>query len=104
MVRSLKKTGFFVLDSMTHPGSVLHKEAAKHGIPALKRDIFLDTEYSKENVLRQLRKAEKIALITGRAIAIGHPLPGTLAALKEWEGMRDPQVEMVTLLNLIGQP
>ena len=104
MVRPLKKAGFFVLDSMTHPGSVLHKEAAKHNLPALKRDIFLDAEYSKENVLRQLRRAEKIALVTGRAIAIGHPLPGTLAALKEWEGMRDSQVELVKLSDFIESP
>lgn len=104
MVRPLKDAGFFLLDSMTHPGSVLHKEAARHDIPTLKRDIFLDADPSRDNVIRQLRKAEKIALVTGQAIAIGHPLPGTLAALKEWETMRDSHVELVTLSDLLKTP
>jgi polysaccharide deacetylase 2 family uncharacterized protein YibQ len=104
MVRPLRDHGFFVLDSMTHPGSILYKEAASLGLPALKRDVFLDAEPSRESVLRQLRNAEKIALISGRAIAIGHPLPATLAALKEWDAQRNAQVELVRLADLLGVP
>lgn len=101
MVRPLQSQGFFVLDSLTHPGSVLYAEARKQGIPALRRDVFLDSVPGKEQVLRQLRKAEKIALVAGRAVAIGHPLPGTLAALREWNARRDPQVELVRLSDLL---
>ncbi|MCC8193852.1 MAG: divergent polysaccharide deacetylase family protein [Deltaproteobacteria bacterium] len=101
MVRPLKNHGFFVLDSMTHPGSMLYGEARRHGIPALKRDVFLDSVPGKENVLRQLRKAEKIALVTGSAVAIGHPLPYTIAALKEWDAQRDAHVELVRLSDLL---
>lgn len=101
MVRPLQKTGLFVLDSLTHPGSVLYKAAKDHGIPSFRRDIFLDATPSRSNVFRQLRKAEKIALVTGRAIVIGHPLPETLAALREWDGLRDPHIEIVTLSRLL---
>lgn len=104
MARPLKDHGLFVLDSMTHPGSVLHREAVKLGIPTLKRDIFLDAVPGRENVLRQLRKAEKIALVTGSAVAIGHPLPDTLAVLKEWDSRRDTQVELVRLSELLFTP
>lgn len=101
MVRPLRRHGAFVLDSLTHPASVLHAEAVKQGVPALKRDVFLDSAPGKESVLRQLRKAEKIALVMGSAVAIGHPLPGTLAALKEWETRRDPEIELVRLSDLL---
>lgn len=101
MVRPLRRHGVFVLDSLTHPASVLHAEAVKRGVPALKRDVFLDSVPGKESVLRQLRKAEKIALVMGSAVAIGHPLPGTLAALKEWETRRDPEIELVRLSDLL---
>lgn len=104
MVRPLKNHGFFVLDSVTHPGSVLYAEASRLGIPVLKRDVFLDAEPGKENVARQLRKAENIALVTGSAVAIGHPLPYTLAALKEWEAERNTQIELVKLSDLLFAP
>lgn len=101
MARPLQGGGLFILDSLTHPGSVLYAEARRQNVPALKRDIFLDSVLSKENVLRQLRKAENIAVVAGSAIAIGHPLPETLAALREWESKRDPQVELVRLSDLL---
>lgn len=104
MVRPLRKRGFFVLDSLTHPGSLLYAEAMRQGIPALKRDVFLDSVPGKENALKQLYKAERIALVSGRAVAIGHPLPGTLAALKEWEARRDTHIELVRLSDLLFQP
>ena len=104
MVRPLRNHGFFVLDSMTHPGSVLFEEAARQGIPSLKRDIFLDSVPGRDNVLRQLRKAENIALVTGRAVAIGHPLPDTLAVLRDWESRRDTRIELVRLADLLFAP
>ena len=104
MVHPLKEHGFFILDSMTHPGSILYSEAERAGIPNIKRDIFLDAVQSKENVLRQLRKAENIALVTGSAVAIGHPLPATLAGLKEWDALRNTQVDIVRLTDLLSLP
>lgn len=104
MVRPLRNRGFFVLDSLTHPGSILYAEAIRQSIPALKRDVFLDSVPGKDFALKQLYKAEKIALVTGRAVAIGHPLPGTLAALKEWEARRDTHIELVRLSDLLSQP
>lgn len=101
MLRPLRERGFFALDSLTYPGSVLYAEAARQGIPALRRDVFLDAAPGKAYALRQLQKAEKIALEKGRAVAIGHPFPDTLAALKEWGAMRNAQVELVRLSDLL---
>ncbi len=104
MARPLKDHGLYVLDSLTHPGSVLYAEARRLGIPALKRDIFLDAVPGKGNVLRQLRKAENIALVSGSAVVIGHPLPDTLAALREWGDQRDGRIELVRLSDLLSRP
>ncbi len=100
VLRVLREKKLLALDSMTHPASVLYGEATRMGLPALKRDVFLDVTARKEAVLRQLRIAEKVALLTGRAIAIGHPLPETLAALKEWGSIRNLQVSMARLTDL----
>ena len=101
MVRPLKNYGFFVLDSLTHPASVLQSEAQRQGIPALRRDVFLDAKPGKDYALRQLRRAEKIALATGSAVAIGHPYPSTVSALKEWNTQRNTQITLVRLSELL---
>ncbi len=100
VLRVLREKNLMALDSLTHPASVFYAQASRMGLDALKRDVFLDVTAKKDVVLRQLRAAEKVALLTGQAIAIGHPLPETLAALKEWSRTRNGQVTMVRLADL----
>jgi polysaccharide deacetylase 2 family uncharacterized protein YibQ len=96
----LREKGLFMLDSVTHAGSVFLKRARIEGLEHYGRDVFLDVVAKRENVLAQLRQAERIALLKGQAVAIGHPLPETLAALKEWQGLRNRQVRIVKLRDL----
>lgn len=96
----LREHGLLALDSLTHPKSRLAGEALAAGCPAYRRDIFLDVTARKDMVLTQLRRAERLALVRGQAIAIGHPLAATLEALEEWGRTRDPRVEMTRLKNL----
>lgn len=100
VVAGLKNRNLLALDSVTHPASRFYGEARRQGVPALRRDVFLDVSAKRADILKQLQKAENVALLTGRAIAIGHPLPETLAALKEWALIRNRQVELVTLGTL----
>ncbi|WP_035069119.1 divergent polysaccharide deacetylase family protein [Nitratidesulfovibrio termitidis] len=97
---TLDGTGMFVLDSMTHPASKLYFEAKRAGLPAYKRNVFLDVIADKRNIMFQLDKAARIAQAEGQAIAIGHPLPETVAALKEWARTRDRTVTIVTVRQL----
>ena len=97
----LANRSLLALDSLTHPTSVFYQEAKAAGIPALRRDVFLDVDPAKTAVLAQLAKAERVALLTGRAIAIGHPLPGTLEALVEWGRIRNTEIRIVTLRDLL---
>ncbi|WP_353115992.1 divergent polysaccharide deacetylase family protein [Nitratidesulfovibrio sp.] len=97
---ALDGTGLFVLDSMTHQNSKLYFEAKRAGLPAYKRNVFLDVIADKRNIMFQLDKAARIAQAEGQAIAIGHPLPETVAALKEWARTRDRSVSIVTVRQL----
>ena len=97
-------SGLFVLDSVTHPVSVLYKEAHAMGIPAARRSIFLDDKPGKAAVLAQLREATRLALQRQQVIAIGHPRSDTLAALREWNSMRDPKLRLLFLKDCLTPP
>lgn len=90
--------GLFILDSITHPDSVLQIEAAGQGVEALRRDLFLDDGPAlRAGVLRNLKEAERLAKQRGQAVVIGHPRPETLAALQAWARDRDGSVAVVPL-------
>ena len=78
----LKKEGFVFLDSRTTGHSVVRRVAADYHAPYLSRDIFLDNVQNRAAILHQLKRAVRIAKKRGYAIAIGHPHPATLNALR----------------------
>lgn len=70
-----------VLDSRTSPQSQVCALAEAWNVPCAARDVFLDGGATSADF--ELRMAEQIARRQGRAIAIGHPLPATIAALAQ---------------------
>lgn len=100
VITEVQRQGLFLLDSFTHRDSVLAKRGHKSGVVTHKRDVFLDVVASRANILEELHRAERIALLTGQCIAIGHPLPETLAALKEWQQLRNKKIHIVSLRDL----
>jgi polysaccharide deacetylase 2 family uncharacterized protein YibQ len=81
----------------------LYEEARAAGIPAARRDVFLDAEAGKNAALARLREAARLAL--GRqVIAIGHPRADTLAALREWNSARDPKLRLLSLRECLTPP
>ena len=101
VLEELRSRGLFYLDSMTTAKSVGTAVGRKVGIPVLRRDVFLDNVADVDAILLQLRKAENVALKQGQAVAIGHPYPETLKALRAWAAQRDSRVEAVTLSSLL---
>jgi polysaccharide deacetylase 2 family uncharacterized protein YibQ len=97
-------SGLFVLDSVTHPASVLYEEAQAAGIPAIRRDAFLDAKPGKAAVLAQLREATRLALQGKQVVVIGHPRADTLAALQEWNSTRDPGLRLLSLRDCLASP
>lgn len=77
-----KRGDLFFVDSRTSADSVGESTARADGVPTAARDVFLDNQASVEYTERQLEAAAAIAQRNGSAIAIGHPKPTTLAAVK----------------------
>ena len=100
VIRLLAERGLFVLDSYTHHLSVFAAEGKRLGIEHYRRNVFLDVVHTRSKILEELQRAERIALLTGQAVAIGHPLPETLDALAEWQVMRNKEIRIVKLRDL----
>ena len=101
LLSAIRGKKLFVLDSVTHGGTIFYNLAKEKGFPAQRRDIFLDVSHDKNAILYQLHKSERLAHSQGYAIAIGHPLSSTLEALKEWQHTRDKSVKLVRVQDLI---
>ncbi len=84
VIEELKRRNLLFLDSKTISTSVGDRLAAQLGVAHVARDVFLDDDMSSDAVLRQLALAERVARENGQAIAIGHPHPNTIAAIKAW--------------------
>lgn len=104
---ALQSEGLMFLDSKTSAGTATRAAAKATGvsIPVLGRDVFLDDTATPEAVLAQLKKAIALAQKKGSAIAIGHPLPHTLAVLEHYlPELTSGTVVLVPLTNLIPSP
>lgn len=84
LMADLKKRGLYFLDSRTTAASRAYSVARRVGVPAAYRRVFLDDTQSREATLRQLALAVEDAKENGWSIAIGHPYPTTLEALREF--------------------
>jgi polysaccharide deacetylase 2 family uncharacterized protein YibQ len=78
----LATDGRFFIDSRTSAKSVGEAVARERGVPTAQRNVFLDNVDDEAAVAVQLRRALDDARASGSAIAIGHPRPATLAAIR----------------------
>src|SRR5690606_23829095 len=81
LMQDLARDGLFFVDSYTHPQSVALEMAREGGVPAARRDVFLDHVAEPEAIAHQFRRLLARARSDGHAIGIGHPYPATLAFL-----------------------
>jgi polysaccharide deacetylase 2 family uncharacterized protein YibQ len=84
VMAALDARGLLFLDSRTSSETVAQAAASRRGIPALRRDVFIDHDPSPIAVRAALLQAEEVAERQGFAIAIGHPKDATIDALAEW--------------------
>jgi polysaccharide deacetylase 2 family uncharacterized protein YibQ len=77
-----QRGNLFFIDSRTNAASVAESVARAAGVPTASRDVFLDNQATVAYTEGQLREAIRIAERNGSAIAIGHPRPTTLEAVK----------------------
>lgn len=84
LMPALRRRDLFFIDSRTTVDTVAYDAAERAGVRAAYRNVqFLDDTPTRAAVLKQLELAESDAERKGWAIAIGHPHPATLAALRE---------------------
>nr|MDA8164917.1 divergent polysaccharide deacetylase family protein [Desulfobacteraceae bacterium] len=95
--------GLFFLDSLTTPASVGFQVAMELGVPARRRDVFLDNVQEPAAIARQIDQLIQKARQHGTAVAICHPYPATIAALAANRQRLRREVEVVGLHRLMNQ-
>jgi polysaccharide deacetylase 2 family uncharacterized protein YibQ len=83
LMPALRQRDLFFIDSRTTAATVAYDTAERDGVRAASRKVFLDDTPTREGILGQLDLAVRDALRDGSSIAIGHPYPATIAALRE---------------------
>ena len=84
ILSSVRTAGsYYYIDSYTSVDSVAYEIAREQGVPAARRNVFLDDVNTEVAVKQQWERLLKLARRNGFAIAIGHPKSATLAVLEE---------------------
>ena len=82
LLRPMKDRGLIFVDSRTTAQTVAYDEALMMGIPAVKRDVFLDADADRSLIKSRLLELFQKARKNGRAVGICHPFPETIEILK----------------------
>lgn len=100
-----RQDGWYFVDSFTTPQSVALDIAQEHGIPAARRDVFLDARLDRASIVREFERLKRIARRHGTAIGIGHPFPETLAFLEEaLPELEAEGIRLVALSSVVLSP
>ena len=98
-----QRGGLFFIDSKTNAASVGEQTAAAMNVPTAARDVFLDNRAEVAYTRGQLLEAAEIARRNGSAIAIGHPRPSTLEAVRETiPQLQAAGIEFVLVQDLVS--
>ena len=101
----LRAGGLYFVDSYTTHHSVALQIASERGVPAIKRDVFLDSDPAPDKVEKEFERLKELAREQGLAVAIGHPYPETLAFLERAiPGLVEEGIQLVPLRELIDFP
>jgi polysaccharide deacetylase 2 family uncharacterized protein YibQ len=101
----LAARGLFFLDSRTTAASTGYEVALELGVPAARRQVFLDPDPRAPAVAAQFQRLLTLAAEQGAVVAIGHPRPATLAVLAEQvPRARALGYEFVPLSYLLDRP
>ena len=93
---------WYFVDSFTTRHSVALMLAREHGVPAAKRDVFLDATQDLASIEREFERLKRLARQNGHAIGIGHPFAETLAFLESaLPELEEEGIELVPLKTLV---
>jgi polysaccharide deacetylase 2 family uncharacterized protein YibQ len=93
----------YFVDSKTTHKSVAPLFATKHQVPFLNRDIFLDPDFRPETIRREFTRFINKAKLTGYAIAIAHPYPGTIQFIQQHlDELEEQGIRLVPVSEIIA--
>lgn len=72
VLETVHQKGIYFLDSRTSPATKVPSVSMEMGLSYFQRDIFLDNEKTRENILHELKRGIEIANRQGFVIMIGH--------------------------------
>jgi polysaccharide deacetylase 2 family uncharacterized protein YibQ len=102
---ALKGKGFFFVDSVTSAGTVGSVAMEQAGVPAARRDVFLDDDGRPEEMRRQWDAAIALAKERGAAVLLCHARRETRKTLLELlPGLRREGIRPVTVDELLARP
>ena len=98
-----KHDELFFVDSYTTHHSIALSLAGEAGIPAVRRDVFLDPDRESTTVEREFARLKSVATRNGYALGIGHPYPATMALLeRELPRLADEGFELVGIVRYLA--
>ena len=95
LMEAVYAQGLIFVDSRTTAKTKVKAVLERNHKRYLGRDVFLDHHDGVKNIKKQIREAVAMAKRHGTAIAIGHPRPDTIQALKESK-------EILSTVRLVG--
>jgi polysaccharide deacetylase 2 family uncharacterized protein YibQ len=103
LMEEISKNGDLIfVDSFTTHESIALQVAQESGVPAVKRDVFLDPDESPETVAREFERLKKLARKNGLAVGIGHPYPATIEFLEaQLPGLEAEGIELISISELV---
>lgn len=105
VLRAIKESDLFFVDSRTAQNTVGYRIAVEMGIPCARKTVFIDAEEdgTVETRIGWLEKLIEIAGIHGSAVGIGHPGRDTLEAIRQMlPRFRESGVELVFVSDIVS--
>jgi len=102
VLNELKKRGLFYIDSRTTPSSIGLELAGIIGLPAAKRNVFLDHDLAVDAMEIQMERLLSMARHSGTAIGIGHPHKETVELLEKYLFRLKTDFQVVLVSELVS--
>ncbi|MEM9621861.1 MAG: divergent polysaccharide deacetylase family protein [Pseudomonadota bacterium] len=83
LMSQLSWRGLYFLDSRTTAATVALDMARQMGVPAVRRDVFLDHHRDRRAIHQAFEQALRVARYQGHAVLVGHPYPMSLDYLEQ---------------------
>jgi polysaccharide deacetylase 2 family uncharacterized protein YibQ len=103
LMQEIKSQGsLFFVDSFTTERSIALALARESGVPAVRRDVFLDPDKQPDTVVREFERLKRLARKRGMAVGIGHPYPATLDLLRrELPTLEQEGIELISISHYV---